>query len=168
LFFPVSFLAGALCLGASCDVPAQATAAAANTVTRAAAQQGVQSCLGRIQQITSALGYSPQSGAMLMLPPSDPDQRMIPLAMELPTGKDAAFVGVDFAPNQANGCGASYDAVVYWKQPCKTVASKNFSRLKPIGTLKKNVRILDGGLNVKVFLLPAGTGCVSIKKEVVL
>jgi hypothetical protein len=27
--------------------------------------------------------------------------------------------------------------------------------------------VLDGGLSTKVFLMPAGSGCVSVKKEVV-
>ena len=140
----------------------------ANSVTQAAAQQGVQSCLGRIQQVSSALGFSQKSGALLMIPPAEQNQRMIPLAMEVATESGSAYVGADFAPNQANGCGATYDAVVYWKQACKTVASKQFSMLQNIGTLKNNITILDGGLHLKVFLMPAGSGCVSIKKEVVL
>ena len=163
-----------LLLGHAFQVWAQPSAAAptptvsANAVTQAAAVQGVQNCLGRIQQVSSALGFSAQSGALLMIPPSEPDTRIIPLAMEVPVEGGSAYVGIDFAPNQANGCGASYDAIVYWKQSCKTVAGKSFADLKEVGKLKDNITVLDGGLNIKVLLLPAGNGCVSIKKEVVL
>jgi hypothetical protein len=34
--------------------------------------------------------------------------------------------------------------------------------------LKKDIAVLDGGASTKVFLMPAGSGCLSIKKEVVL
>ncbi len=71
-------------------------------------------------------------------------------------------------PNQANGCGAAYDAVVYWPLKCDAVAAKQFASLKKVGQLKKDISVLDGGVATKVFLMPAGSGCVSIKKEVVL
>lgn len=80
----------------------------------------------------------------------------------------SAYVSAHFAPNQANGCGAAYDAVAYWPQKCEAVAGKRFATLKKVGQLKKDIAILDGGPALKVFLMPAGTGCVSIKKEVVL
>jgi hypothetical protein len=34
--------------------------------------------------------------------------------------------------------------------------------------LKKDITVLDGGAATKVLLMPAGSGCVSIKKEIVL
>ncbi|MFN4343210.1 MAG: hypothetical protein ACK4FE_14440 [Azonexus sp.] len=103
-----------------------------------------------------------------MAPPSQPDQRLLPLAMEVPTEGGVAYVSAHFAPNQANGCGAAYDAVAYWPQKCDAVAGKQFAALRKVGQLKKDITILDGGPATKVFLMPAGSGCVSIKKEVVL
>ena len=131
-------------------------------------QQGVLNCAGRINQVSNFLGFSSQAGALLMTPPSQSDQRLIPLAMELPVEGGIAYVSASFAPNQANGCGASYDAVVYWPQKCDVVASRQFANLKKAGRLKKDIAVLDGGVATKVLLMPAGSGCVSIKKEVVL
>jgi hypothetical protein len=140
-----------------------------NAVTRAAAAQGVRRCLERVQQVSAAFGFTPQAGALLMIPPTEPDRRVIPLAMEIPTQSGSVYIGADFAPDQANGCGVSADTIVYWKQSCKVVASRNFASLKAIGTLRKDITVLDdGGLNVKVLLMPADKGCISIKKEVVL
>lgn len=139
-----------------------------NAVTQAAVQQGVFSCAGRINQVSSFLGYTPQTGALLMSPPAQPDQRLVPLAMEVATASGPAYVSVIFAPNQANGCGAAYDAVAYWSQRCEIVAAQQFVGLKKLGLLKKGITVLDGGAATKVFLMPAGSGCVSIKKEVVL
>jgi len=138
-----------------------------NTVTLTAVSTGILACAGRINQVSSFLGYTPQAGALLMTPPAQPDQRLIPLAMEVPNEFGAAYVSASFAPNQANGCGATYDAVVYWPQKCDAVAAKQFAGLKKVGQLKKAIAVLDGGVATKVFLMPAGSGCVSIKKEVV-
>lgn len=139
-------------------------------VTLAAAQQGVLSCSGRINQVVSALGVTDKSGVALMLPPVQQDQRLAPLAMEMPTTLgSSAYISATFAPNQANGCGASYDAVVYWPKSCDEVTQQSYAALKLLGRLKKDIVMLDGGTHIKVFLLPAGAaGCISIKREVVL
>lgn len=139
-----------------------------NSITQVAVQRGVFGCAGRINQMTNYLGFDAKSGAMLMLPPNGLDQRVIPLVMEVPTASGNAYVSASFAPNQINGCGATYDAVVYWPQKCSTVATAQFSTLKNAGQLKNAIVILEAGLSAKVFLMPAGAGCVSIKKEVVL
>lgn len=149
-------------------VQVAAAAPLSNAVTQAAVQQGVFSCAGRINQVSSFLGYTPQAGALLMSPPAQPDQRLVPLAMEVATASGPAYVTATFAPNQANGCGAAYDAVAYWPQKCELVAAQQFAGLKKMGPLKKDITVLDGGAATKVFLMPAGSGCVSIKKEVVL
>lgn len=148
----------------SAPTPAQAPV---NNVAKAAVQQGVQSCAGRINQVSSFLGFGPDAGALLMVPPNGQNQRLVPLAMELRTPAGPAYASASFAPNQINGCGASYDAVVYWPQACEAVATGQFAALKNVGMLKQSITVLDGGLATKVFLMPAGSGCVSIKKEVV-
>ena len=140
----------------------------ANNVTQAAVAQGVLNCAARINQVSSFLGYTAQAGALLMIPPDQSDQRLIPMALEVPSENGAAYVSASFAPNQANGCGATYDAVVYWPQKCEAVASRQFASLKRVGLLKSSITVLDGGPATKVFLMSAGIGCVSIKKEVVL
>lgn len=138
-----------------------------NAITQAAMQKGALSCVARINQVTNFLGYTPQAGSMLMMPGSQPDQRILPLAMELPVNGGVAYISASFAPNQANGCGATYDAVVYWPEKCEAVAGKQFAVFKKIGLLKSEITVLDGGPTTKVFLMQAGSGCLSIKKEVV-
>jgi len=44
---------------------------------------------------------------------------------------------------------------------------KQFGTFKKAGALAKNIGVRNGGESMKVFLMPAGTGCVSIKKEIV-
>lgn len=141
---------------------------AVSAVTQAAVQKGVLTCAARINQVSGYLGFNAQAGALLMAPPAQPDQRLVPLVLETPTPQGSAYVSAAFAPNQANGCGATYDAVVWWPERCEAVAARAFGNLRSVGRLKKSLTVLDGGPATKVFLMPAGPGCVSIKKEVVL
>ena len=140
-----------------------------NKITQAADKSGVKACTGRINQVANfltagTLGF----GAMLLLPPNNPDQQLVSVSMEIPIkGASSAYASASFAPNQANGCGGMYETVVYWPQKCDVVANKTFGALKKIGALYKTIYVRDGGVTTKIFLMPAGTGCVSIKKEVI-
>jgi hypothetical protein len=58
--------------------------------------------------------------------------------------------------------------VIFWQKLCGDVAVTQFAGMKISGKLNKEITVLDGGAATKVFLMPAGSGCVSIKKEVVL
>lgn len=151
----------------SSSPPAQDASSDANAITQAVVQKGVFNCAGRINQVTNFLGFTPQAGAVLMIPPTQPDQRLVTMAMEIPTDNDSAYVSASFAPNQANGCGTAYDAVVYWPLKCDVLAVRQFSELKMVGKMRKDITVLDGGMTTKIFLMPAGSGCVSIKKETV-
>jgi len=155
--------------GASASGAVAPASNAANAVTQAAVQHGVLTCVSRINQVTNFLGFGPQAGALLMAHAQQPDTRLLPLAMEVPTEAGSTYVSATFAPGQANGCGAAYEAVSYWPQKCDAVAAKQFAGFKRTEqALRKSITVLDGGSATKVFLMPAGSGCVAIKKEVVL
>ena len=140
---------------------------AVNVVTQAATQAGVLSCASRINKVTDMLTAGIPSGAFLFLPRSEPDQRIFSVSLEiLGQNVPGAYVSENFAPNQANGCGVMYEAVTYWNTSCDDVATRQFPTNKRVGVLYRNIAILNGGDSVRVFLMPAGTGCVSIKKEV--
>lgn len=168
----------AICLGAapaagaagdSLAVSAAAAPPAVNGITQAAVSGGVLSCAGRINQVANFLtGGSQGVGAFLFTSPVDPDQRLASVSLEIPAGVDggSVYASASFAPNQANGCGATYETIIYWPDKCEEVAAKNLGIMKRVGLLAKNITVLDGGAT-KIFLLPAGSGCVSMKKEVV-
>src|SRR5574343_1220618 len=64
------------------SVPQVVASARPHPVTLAAAQQGVLACSGRINQVANFLGLDDKSGAMLMLPPAQQDQRFAAIALE--------------------------------------------------------------------------------------
>jgi hypothetical protein len=105
---------------------------------------------------------------VLNSPGTDANQRIVSSAIEVEGGGSTSFVSASFAPGSGpSDCSGTYDAVTYWNASCSQVATANFSAFKVTRPLLKTVNILDGGQFAKVFLMPAGNGCVSIKKEMV-
>ena len=83
------------------------------------------------------IGFNPQASTVLMIPPppkapakSQADQRVVPVVLAVPMEKTDAYVSATFAPNQANGCGATYDAVVYWRPLARPWRPSNSVPLK--------------------------------------
>lgn len=141
-----------------------------NGMTRAAVQRGVLNCAARVQQVSQFLGFGPQAGGMLMAPANPVDQRLFSMQMEVPAGASGnTWVDMTFAPNQANGCGATYQSVSYMAQSCDSLASGPYAQFRRLQAIKQDVTVLDGGPSTKVFLMKAGdSGCIAIKKEIVV
>lgn len=142
-------------------------AATPNQVTQAAFAKGVLKCSSRLQQVTNFASPKGTQTALLTFFPMDPDNGLLSVIQEIEAAEGPGYVSSNFAPNQANGCQASYDAVSFWKKSCQLVASEVFKELKEIKDLKGSIKVLDGGPYLKVVLMPADRGCVSIKKEVI-
>lgn len=134
-----------------------------NIVTEAAVKLGVLSCVSRINQVASFLTANNQTGVFIFKPQNQPDQHVFTTSFELIRNDDSTlYASASFFPNQD----AVYDTVEYVNQSCEEVEKTVFAKLKRISVIKKNVIVLDGGA-VKIFLMPAGSGTVVIKKEVI-
>ncbi|MFC5522838.1 hypothetical protein [Polaromonas jejuensis] len=164
-----SLVAGVSAFAADAPAPASGGSNGVSGVTQAAVASGVLACASRINQVALFISNGNPSSAALFGNATEPDQRLTSLSMEIsPRDGPSAYASASFAPNQANGCGAVYEAIVYWPQNCDTVASKQFGNAKKGPTLHKSVLTLETSGPTRIFLMPAGSGCVSIKKEVVL
>jgi hypothetical protein len=138
-----------------------------NPVTRAAVEAGILSSASLINKVADYLTARNQSGVFLFLPHGQRDRRLFSASLEIirPDG-GTLYASASFAPNQENGAEGVYDTVEYVPLKPDEVEKTFFKDLKRVGVLKKSIVALDGG-TVKVFLMPAGTGCIVIKKEVV-
>ena len=135
-----------------------------NAIAQTALQKGVNKCAGTINVVTNYLGFSSQSGAVFTPNVNAPDTKTSSVVMEIPLPKNTAIVSATFSPHP-NGCQASYDAVIYWPDKCEAVIKSQFSNLKYVRKLKENVMQLEGP-NINFYLMAAGKGCISLKKEV--
>jgi|OpeIllAssembly_1097287.scaffolds.fasta_scaffold158086_2 hypothetical protein len=145
------------------QVPAQPL----NAIATAAANQGVKSCLGRIDQVTRFISTNATIGAFLFNAPDNADKHVYSTSMEVHVADTLGYATATFAPVGGSGCGAVYDAVTFWPSDCGHTAQTTFAHMKPAGLVKEDIQILEGGPSIRVFLMPAGQGCVAIKKEVV-
>jgi hypothetical protein len=131
-------------------------------VTQAAVKFGVLSCLKRINQVATFLTTNNSSGVFVQRPKVPSDEHVLSTSFELIRADNATiYATASFFPNND----AVYDTIEYVEMTCERVEKEIFKDLKRIGVLKKNIIMLDGGA-MKVFLMPAGSGCVVIKKEV--
>ena len=133
-----------------------------NAVTQTAVKLGILSCVSRINQVATFLTANNQAGVFVFSPQKLPDQHVFSTSFELIRADDSViYASASFFPNQD----AVYDTVEYVNSRCEELEKTVFQHLRRIGTVKKNIIVLDGG-TVKVFLMPAGSGTVVIKKEV--
>ena len=142
----------------------------ATGVAQVAVNSGVFTCGSRLDTLANFLLAGSQGvGTMLFIPPNNQNQRLISVSFEIPATASVpvVYASTSVAPGQANGCGGMYESVIYWRESCQVIANRNFGGLKIVGPLAKSITVLDGGIYTKIFLMPAGNGCVSIKKEIV-
>jgi hypothetical protein len=135
-------------------------------VAQAAANAGAVDCMGKINQLSNALTANARSGAFLFTHPTLGAQQLMSVSFEVSAKDTVAYSSASFAPVAGGGCQALYEAVLYWEKPCAEVAKSTFSTLKPVRAIMKDIEILaDPNTLQRVFLMPAGKGCVSVKKE---
>jgi hypothetical protein len=133
-----------------------------NILTQAAVRLGILSCISRINQVATFLTANNKSGIFIFNPKNKPDQHIFSTSFELIRNDESSiYASASFFPNQD----AVYDTVEYVNKSCEEIEKGVFANLKRVAVIKKNVIVLDGGA-VKVFLMPAGSGTVVIKKEV--
>jgi hypothetical protein len=144
-------------------------ASVVNGITQAAVRAGALSCARRINQVTNFLIAGTQDARAFIFPPTNnSDNQLFTLSMEIPLKDSAsAYASASFSSNELSGCTGMYETVVYWPQKCAEVGEKNFGSFKKGEPLSKNITVRNSGESTKIFLMPAGAGCVSIKKEIV-
>ena len=138
-----------------------------NPVVKSAAKAGVRSCLERIDQVTTFVARNAEAGVFLFPAPSDADKQIFSLSLELLAPGMLAYTSASFAPAGANACSGTYEAISYWPMNCQQTSAQEFAQLKSIGVIKRSIQVLDGGPTMRVFLMPAGEGCIALKKEVI-
>ncbi len=153
-------------LVASAQTAPQQTAQQPHSVTQLARQQGVRTCLSRIDKTSHALTQGSTSGAVVFPTGSAPDRQMFSNAFEVLGPSQVRYISVDYAPDSER-CNFSFESVQFWNTNCQQTAATSFSNAKPVGLMKQQITVLEMSANARVFLMPAGNGCVSITKQVV-
>lgn len=131
------------------------------------ARMGAFACAERANQIAGFLDPGQAAQAIVHTPESHPNQRLLMSTLVIPAGSGHAIGGVALAPGQANGCGGSYRVLMYSDLPCKKAVEKNYPGITfgKVGQLDVEMAVL--GRNMWIVAMPAGSGCVLEKQEIV-
>lgn len=175
---------------------AAALAAALAVVTAAQAQLGgvaggfraamtpVQEMMQALQQIrlTSCAPVFQQAGnflfengqAKFVVQPLGADANRWPTVVTMETrhaqqGPKAdgqtRFTTLIVAP--AGTCSGMYQQVIYWPEPCARVKARVFAAFRNERPVLARVQQSEVNPGLQLYLMPAGPGCVSVKKELI-
>jgi hypothetical protein len=132
-------------------------------ITRALQAMHLTACAGAVQQVTDFL-FEGQD-ANFIAQPLGPDADRWPTVFVIesadPAGGHNRLATLMISPN----CSGMYQQTLYWPQPCAVVKSTVFAKYTGEHPLLREVKVSDAGPALQVYLTPAGTGCVSVKKE---
>lgn len=137
----------------------------ANPVMVFADRAGSTACAGMARLVgEKVIGTGASSGVSLVAGPVDGASMFSP-SLDSRDAVGPHFVSAFLAPNKRGGCDAGYDDVRYWAKNCADLAAQELANLgvpKPLGAV---VTTFVMGPNQHVYLLPAGPGCVTVRKE---
>lgn len=138
-----------------------------NEITQTAVQSGVLTCSSRINQVSSFLTGSINSGALVFKQAGEADKEMFSASIEIvPSKGGSVYATASFAPNARGGCTGVYDTVEYLNASCAEVETTVLKETSRVGVLNKDITARASG-TIRFFLMPAGQGCLIIKKEIV-
>ena len=156
--------------GAATATPAPQAAAPAgqaHPLAVSVARIGAFACVERANQIANFLDASQTSQVIVPAPENGANQRLLISSMVIPSGNATVIAGVALAPAQANGCGGSYRVLSYSELPCRKAIEKLHPTLKFNKLDRSDVELAVASRTLWIMAMPAGTGCVFNKEEIV-
>lgn len=158
------------CLSVWAQSPAATVNAAVpgglNAVTAALQNAGVKRCANQIQKVTAFLNEKARTGTTVFPMAANADDSLVSLSSEIINTNAVTYAGATFAP-RADGCSAVYEQVSHWQNKCEDVYTAQYAAFKPKGVLQAQIKVYYNSAATQVMMVPAGTGCVVIKKEIV-
>jgi hypothetical protein len=132
-------------------------------VLAAMQQMHLTACAQRVQQAMSFLfdGQPAKFVAQPLGPDSDRWPTVFVIESADPAGAHTRLSTLTIAPD----CAGQYEQVIYWSEPCSAIKSSVFAKFTGEHVLLRDVRASDDGPALQLYLTPAGSGCVSVKKE---
>lgn len=151
--------------------PAQPSASAgaqqANPITASLMRAGVKRCAPQIQKVTDFLNRGARVATVPFPAAANTDDSLISLSSEVQMGNVLSYSDANFAPRADGGCSAVYEQITHWQNTCDQVYAAQFPTFQSRGLLGQQVRVYYNNPGSQVMLVPAGPGCVVIKKEII-
>ena len=139
----------------------------ADRVRNSLARAGITICAPMIAQAAQFLFEDGEGNFTIQPLGRDVNRSPVVLTMEsahASMGRTRLTV-VTIAP--AGTCSGSYEQIITWSQTCDVLKKTVFAPFKDEKLLYQSVRQSELSAGVQLYLMPSGTGCVSIKKELI-
>ncbi len=129
---------------------------------------GALNCVARANQIARFLTGPSNGTTYIPKPPDNPDKRLLASNLIIPIkNNEYSLATLALAPNQANGCGGSYQTINYENVSCEKAVSTKYSNFEFVTITSNGVQLGEIGIGSWVIAMPAGLGCNLIKEEIV-
>lgn len=137
-----------------------------NIIVQAAQRANLQTCMPQLKSVSDFLIAGAPHGAFVTQHARQPDRQLFSAIIERVDQMGSHVITLNLSPAPMGGCAIEYSQVTSWSEPCQKVAGGAFAGYKVKGGLVKNVSVLEREPLLHTFLMPTGTGCVSVKREV--
>lgn len=129
-------------------------------------QIGMTQCAG---VVTKAARFLFEDGEVnFTVQPLGPDANRWPTVIMIEGAHKAAgatrLTSLTVSPGAA-GCAGFYEQVIAWPTPCDQLKATTFAAFQNTKIILRNVKVSELGPGLQLYLMPAGAGCVSVKKE---
>lgn len=139
----------------------------ADRVRQALNQVGAQVCADIVYRAAQFL-FEDGDGDFT-LQPLGPDSNRWPIVLTIesahPKQGTSRLTILTLAP--AGSCSGSYTQIITWPQSCAIVKSTLFASFRNERPLFRTVKQSELTPGIQLYLMPSGTGCVSVKKELI-
>lgn len=130
-----------------------------------AKEAGIKKCLPAVQKVSEFLHEGKHHGAHSSWATQSPDKQMFVSTIERTYSDGAQIMSMFVAPVPTGECATAYERIMYWDKSCLALAKDTFSDFEYKGELNKFVTILSKKSGGSAYLMPAGSGCVSVRRE---
>jgi len=130
------------------------------------AQAGVKRCAPIVRAVAAFVTEN-SSAAFIVRPlGSRPDVSPVMVTVESAHANlgTTRYTTIMVVPSE--NCSGYYEQTIHWAAACPVVKTQNFANFPAPRPLLRNIQVSAASPTVSLQLMPAGQGCISIKKEI--
>lgn len=140
---------------------------AENTIpAKQAKQNGITTCLPAVEKMSNFIADG-NHGASSVWNSKVPDESAFSTVIERSYSDGSILTSLTVARTKSDHCYSEYEKIIYFDENCIATVQKNYKEAEYKGEVNKNVTFLSQN-GVDIFLMPAGNGCVVMRKEIIM
>lgn len=139
---------------------------AENHVVKKAREVGVKDCLKTIEKISNFIIKDANYGVNSVWNSKHPDKQAFSSMIEVNFGDGTMLASLNVTKTASGECYVEYEKIFTFNKTCLALAKETENSVYK-GELGKEVAYLEVE-GAAVYLFPAGSGCIFVKKEIIM